>query len=355
MNELTTQERAVRIARVKMRGEQLATMETQYVLVAAKTGEDLLWLKANCEHGEFKSEFAKEFPELNYPRATQWMKIAKEFPELLDDSKVAPVQLLEYTKIIEIMSAPQEVKTEVFERIENGEDISKREIQRLKKEAADLAIEKQSILENLAGANREIEEKQKLLSWLEADKKAITEQNDQLRNDLAFKVDEKVQQRLNVELEKLISDNNKAIEQAQQNAQAAQNELERLKRAQEKAIKDGVSLELNKLETEMNKKRYQIECYERDLNDLKQVKSELDVEVGTIAIYKTAVKEMKNHLSFFTTSFADVFDTNAIPNEFFTELQSISYAVSQINKQMLDFIREKSPLESTALVGELVN
>lgn len=51
-NELVTQERAVRIARVKMRGE-------------------------------FKNEFAKEFPEL------------------LDDSKVAAAQHLNYTQVIE--------------------------------------------------------------------------------------------------------------------------------------------------------------------------------------------------------------------------------------------------------------
>ena len=61
--------------------------------------------------------------------------ISKQFPELLDDSKVAAAQLLNYTQVIELLSAPVEIKESVIERIENGDDVSSREIQRLKKEA----------------------------------------------------------------------------------------------------------------------------------------------------------------------------------------------------------------------------
>lgn len=43
---------------------------------------------------------------------------------------------LNYTQVQELLSAPDDVKESVIERIENGEDVSKREIQRLKKEAA---------------------------------------------------------------------------------------------------------------------------------------------------------------------------------------------------------------------------
>ncbi len=103
-----------------------------------------------------------------------------------------PAALLSITQVIELLGTSEEVKTEVLERIENGEDVSKREIQRLKKEAADLLAEKQAILDNLVGANREIQEKQKRINWLEIDKKAVHEQNDELRNRDQAVIDAKV-------------------------------------------------------------------------------------------------------------------------------------------------------------------
>lgn len=196
---------------------------------------------------------------------------------------------------------------------------------------------------------------QKRIDWLEDDKKAIHQQNDELRNQLAFKVDEQVQAKLADERAKLILENQQAIAENKRLAENAQHELERLKREQEKAISDGVTLELNKLTTEMNQKRYQIECYERDLNDLKKVKSELDAEVGALAVHKQAIKEIKNHLSFLTTSFADAFDTNVIPAEVAGEWDAIYFAISKLKKQMSEWRDSKSPIESEALIGELVN
>jgi hypothetical protein len=75
------------------------------------------------------------------------MRLATNNPELLDDSKrQLNVLLPSVTQMIELITAPEEVRTEVTAKIENGEDVTIKEIQRLKKEAADLAHEKQSIL-----------------------------------------------------------------------------------------------------------------------------------------------------------------------------------------------------------------
>lgn len=196
---------------------------------------------------------------------------------------------------------------------------------------------------------------QKRIDWLELDKEETVKQSDELRNQLAFKVDEQVQAKLADERAKLILENQQAIAENKRLAENAQHELERLKREQEKAISDGVTLELNKLTTEMNQKRYQIECYERDLNDLKKVKSELDAEVGALAVHKQAIKEIKNHLSFLTTSFADAFDTSVIPTEVAGEWDAIYFAISKLKKQMSEWRDSKAPIESEALIGELVD
>jgi uncharacterized protein YqiB (DUF1249 family) len=341
-NELTTQERAVRIARVKMRGEQLATMETQYVLVAAKTGEDLLWLKANCEHGEFKTEFAKEFPGLNYPRATQWMKIAKEFPELLDDSKVAAAQHLNYTQVIELLSAPTEIREEVIERIEKGDEISSREIQRLKKEAADLLAEKDTIQFALA-------EKQARLDWLEMDKKAIHEQNDQLRNTLAFEVDKRATEKLELERAKLILENQQAIAQAKRDAENAKGELERLKKEQSKAIKDGVERELQNFDRQIEHKEGVAKVIENRIKALREVEMSLEREVGYLQIHKKAIEKIKDNLSFLAVSFSDAFDTETIPTETVSDWTAIYDALNKLVTQMREW------RENNTLIGELVD
>ena len=178
-----------------------------------------------------------------------------------------------------------------------------------------------------------------------------SQQRDELRDNQQQIIDEKVKSAL--EIAKM--QNLDAIRKAEESANLAKNELERLKREQQKAIQDGVTLELNKLETEMNKKRYQIEAYERDLNDLKKVKSELDADVGALAIHKQAIKEVKNHLTFLTTSFADAFDTATIPAEVSGEWDAIFYAISKLKKQMADWRDQCSPIESEALIGELVD
>ena len=112
-----------------------------------------------------------------------------------------------------------------------------------------------------------------------------------------------------------IQENKEAITQAKRERDNAQSELERLKREQEKAIEHGVKIELGKLETEMNQKRYQIEVNARELEELKKVRRELDVEVGALAVHKDAIKNIKIELASLTMQFSDAFDTGTIQNE----------------------------------------
>jgi hypothetical protein len=56
-----------------------------------------------------------------------------------------------------------------------------------------------------------------------------------------------------------------------------------------------------------------------------------------------------------TVSFSDVFDTTAIPSEVTGEWDAIFYAISKLKKQMAEWRDQYTPLESMALVGELVD
>ena len=76
---------------------------------------------------------ASEFEHLPRVRVGS---ISKQFPELLDDSNSPLTAIMpSVTQMIELITAPSEVKTEVTAKIESGETVTIKEIQRLKKEA----------------------------------------------------------------------------------------------------------------------------------------------------------------------------------------------------------------------------
>ena len=172
MNELTTMTDETLLAMGIAHYDQCENAQQQAVINAAKSGMYFLEAKAKMHHGEFMPKIAQLRADISHSKINKYMQLSKEMPELLN-SDARPN--LNYAQAIALMSAPEELKAEIVERIDNGEEISSREIQRLK-------AENKEILDNLAGANNEISEKQKRLDWLEMDKKAIHEQNDQLRN-----------------------------------------------------------------------------------------------------------------------------------------------------------------------------
>ena len=136
-----------------------------------ENGRDLLDSKNKLGHGKFEGWIKSEFG-LGLTTAKKFIQVFEKFGDkspLCGDLKPCEIYLLAQN------STPDEVREVVIERIENGEKVDLKEIERLK-------AENKAILDNLAGANNEISEKQKRLDWLEMDKKAIHEQNTELRN-----------------------------------------------------------------------------------------------------------------------------------------------------------------------------
>lgn len=63
------------------------------------------------------------------------MKLAKEYPEYLDSNTQPVAYLPSMKQAIELLSAPDEVKSEVTAKIEAGKSVTVREIQELKAKA----------------------------------------------------------------------------------------------------------------------------------------------------------------------------------------------------------------------------
>ena len=245
-------------------------------------GLDLIEAKRIAGHGGFEKWLKAEF-EMSLSSATKIMQVGERF----GNSKSVNITDLKPTALYMLAapSMPDEVRTEIIERVENGETVDLKEIQRLKREAIETA-------QKLESAEAKVR-----FQALTVD--AVVKQNNELRSRDQSLIDAKVAEAKAV----LILENQQAIAENKRIAENAQSEIERLKREQEKAIEHGVKIELGKLETEMNQKRYQIEVNARELEELKKVRRELDAEVGALAIHKDAIKNIKIELASLTMQF----------------------------------------------------
>ena len=294
---------------INLLNEQANIFANQAVIYAAKCGQKLLLAKAQCNHGEFKT-WLDENCKTSYSQATRFMKLAAKMPEILN-SNVATSQLMGLNQAIELLSAPDEVKTEVTAKIEAGEDVTIKEIQRLKKEAAELAQDKESLQNDLIAKTEQAESAEAKVRFQALTVESVEKQNDELRNRDQSLIDAKV-----AEMKaKLILENQQAIAEAKRIAENAQAELEKLKKERDNQIKLGVSSELQKYDSEIAQKTRQIEYQKQDLEKMQKIKHELDVEVGALAVHKKSIEKIKDNLSFLTVSFSDAFDTGTIPNE----------------------------------------
>ena len=227
-------------------------------------------------------------------------------------------------------STPDEVREVVIERIENGEKVDLKEIERLKQQAKTLEIENEDFQRQLKAIPLLHDENFKL------SQKLVDER--QMRNKL-----------VDGERAKMILENQQAIAEANRIAENAQGELERLKREQQKAIKDGVDRKLFDIETELEGKRRQIELQNTQIEKLRETERSLFHEVGHLQIHKKAIEKIKDNLSFLTVSFSDAFDTGTIPNEVTGDWSAIYDALSKLLTQMAEW------RGNSALIGELVD
>jgi uncharacterized protein YoxC len=310
-------------------------------------GKDLIIAKEKCGHGGFEKWISFEF-EMNIRTAQNFMNVADKFSD-----KNEIISFLKPTALymLSAPSTPETVREAVIEKIESGEKVDLKEIERLKKEAADLLASKNALQSDLMKKVEQIDEANRKISFQNLTVESITKQNDDLRN----LIDVKVSQGISEARAALIQENHDAIAQVERDRDNAKHELGRIKRDQEKAIKDGVTRELHSLQSDIDQKRYQLEQHEKDIESLKKTKLELDAEVGLLAIHKESIKNIKENLSFISAHLDESFYTRDIPPEVLNDWQSIHYAVSQIKRQLGNWFDQKSPIESEALMDGLVD
>jgi len=110
----------------------------------AKAGAALLKAQESYKDKEDFEFYRNQYIRVGRSQAYSYMRLAREMPQLLEES-VQLNGLPNLSQAIALLSAPEEVKTEVMQRIEDGEDVKIKEIERLKAEKKTLEIENRKL------------------------------------------------------------------------------------------------------------------------------------------------------------------------------------------------------------------
>lgn len=158
---------AVEINMLHEEAERHANMAVVY---AARCGAKLLEAKAGLEHGQWLP-WLKANCSVGHSQATRYMKLANKMPELVESESlnIARVQHLpSMRQALALISADDETKAIVQEKLDAGESVTVREIEELKRlsaekdsEIARLKRDKSEMVERLAGERDREKQKRK--------------------------------------------------------------------------------------------------------------------------------------------------------------------------------------------------
>lgn len=169
-----------------------------------------------------------------------------------------------------------------------------------------------------------------------------SKQRDQLRNDLAFKVESKVEERIAESRALLILENQQAIAEAKRIAENAQGKLEQLRKDQAKAIKEGVFSEIQKRKTEIDQLEYRVESLQKQTADLTQVRDLLEKENGIVKQHLDSIGTIGEAIQDIKSALYLAEERGAIPVELINEWSALNFALSGVSKEFIAFCNRES-------------
>jgi vacuolar-type H+-ATPase subunit I/STV1 len=211
---------------INLLNEQVIQSRNQTLIYAARAGAKMLEAKQLVGYGNF-IKWLQDNVTITREYATNYMKLAKEYPQLLNDQTAnqSAIQSLDVTKAIALITAPDDVKQTVMLSLENGETVTVSDIKKLKQQAAQLA--------NANDINAELSEN---LNAKQKELDSVENQLDDLIKDGG--IDRIIEQK-ETETQVIIG------EMAQRQDQL-KDQISRLKNEQEKTIQQRVDAELAK-------------------------------------------------------------------------------------------------------------
>ena len=159
MNQLVSLE--VLAAEINTLNDALEASMGQTLHLAAKLGEKLNQAKTTVNHGEWKGWLTNNCGKVSYRKSVKYMQLARELPELISNMPTSAHLKLETA--IELLSASDEVKENVNERLNNGEYITNSEIRELKRQNELLKKQAETAVDDYKRENESLSDQLNLL------------------------------------------------------------------------------------------------------------------------------------------------------------------------------------------------
>ena len=307
MNELTINTLTTLAIKINGFNDQVEFHKDSAIVSAAKCGAELNEAKELVKYGELDNWITNNCSRLKRANAFNYMKLAKEMPSLLDDSKVHTSGLLGLSQAIALLSATEEVKTDVIEKIESGEKVTIAEINRMKKEVAD----KDDLL-NKVRKQRD--------DW----KGASDAQINNLTNKLNT-VEEDKQKAINEAVIVERKNMQSALDLKKADAEKLRLDMVSLKKLHEKTVDEKVKAKLSQMQIEINQKQYQIDSSEKRINALKLQELEMEQTFGKISRHNKALAEIQNLIELMFIPYGGILEDQEwdVPNDIISEWHKI--------------------------------
>lgn len=146
-------------AEINILHEEAERHANMAVVYAARCGAKLIEAKDNVAHGEWQSWVTTNC-KVKRSQAQKYMSLAREMPELLQINYQSTGNLPGIDNAIALLSADDETKALVQKKLDAGQSVSVKEIERLKREAEEAKVK-------LADAQGAVTGKQGIIDILE--------------------------------------------------------------------------------------------------------------------------------------------------------------------------------------------
>ena len=244
-----------------------------------------------------------------------------------------------------LTSIPDEAKPEVWQEaiaraLAEGKKIGAKYVEEV---ANECKLKNDTLQNSLIETTKKLDFKQITLN-------AVKQQSDDLRNSLAAQITAGVNEQLAAERANLILENSSAIQQAERKALDAQDVLEKLKKEQAKAIKDGVTKDLNAKKIEIDQLEYRIESLQKQEADLKQSRDLLNHENGVIKQHQGSISTIVEAIHDIKGALYLADESGNVPVELINEWAEISYAMSQLSRQFVGFCNHGNTFDANGVV-----
>ena len=305
MSELSTATLAIEINALN---DELEFSMSYMLGKAALIGQKLNQAKQQLSHGEF-GEWLKVNCRVSQNHANKYMKLAKEKPEFLNYSSTSNFSI---EAAYALLSAPDEVKQEVQAKLDNGESVTQKEIQELKRKQKELDEAVKEEQQKRIAAEKFAQDASKKSEF------AIREQENwrqQFFDERNGKRDLETELRKVKESKKetiYIDDSTKALEQYKEETEQKlfklKQELKETQDAQHAEINKRVEQRLKNHTDVVEKLQKQETALTSSIDYLMQKEQELAQKIGLKADHLESRKQYKDHLEHMAIAANILFD-----------------------------------------------